>query len=231
MSGQGRLRHRPQGAASSGSSPLASAEEVEGSSPHHVRSSSRSNSPAPAPGRARRGFNLSREHLVVLVTGMCIGYLVLPMVLVQFIGPENLSLPTGNIPRLNVQRKMPTTDITDGSSETTPYNVRGGRKTSATDFNGAYPMAGSDVTSIIAAQFQLLSKQSIPTTTSPTVMLTRTLSDAMRKRILVTGGSGFVGSHLVDKLMMEGHEVVVVDNFFTGQKKNVEHWMHHPNFR
>merc|ERR1712038_1789687 len=39
-----------------------------------------------------------------------------------------------------------------------------------------------------------------------------------------------VGSHLVDKPMMEGHEVIVVDNFFTGQKKNIEHWLHHPNF-
>eukprot|EP00531_Pseudo-nitzschia_arenysensis_P018747 CAMPEP_0116138490 /NCGR_PEP_ID=MMETSP0329-20121206/12810_1 /TAXON_ID=697910 /ORGANISM="Pseudo-nitzschia arenysensis, Strain B593" /LENGTH=336 /DNA_ID=CAMNT_0003633477 /DNA_START=495 /DNA_END=1505 /DNA_ORIENTATION=+ len=56
------------------------------------------------------------------------------------------------------------------------------------------------------------------------------LSDQRRKKILVTGGAGFVGSHLVDKLMMEGHEVTVVDNFFTGQKKNVAHWMHHPNF-
>ena len=40
-----------------------------------------------------------------------------------------------------------------------------------------------------------------------------------------------VGSHLVDTLMMEGHEVIVVDNFFTGQKKNIAHWLHHPLFR
>lgn len=51
-----------------------------------------------------------------------------------------------------------------------------------------------------------------------------------RKRILVTGGAGFVGSHLVDHLMMEGHEVTVVDNFFTGRKRNVEHWIGHENF-
>lgn len=51
-----------------------------------------------------------------------------------------------------------------------------------------------------------------------------------RKRILITGGAGFVGSHLVDKLMLQGHEVTVVDNFFTGRKKNVEHWIGHPNF-
>lgn len=51
-----------------------------------------------------------------------------------------------------------------------------------------------------------------------------------RKRILVTGGAGFVGSHLVDRLMLEGHEVIVADNFFTGRKRNVEHWVGHENF-
>ncbi|KAG5833259.1 hypothetical protein ANANG_G00274030 [Anguilla anguilla] len=43
-------------------------------------------------------------------------------------------------------------------------------------------------------------------------------------------GAGFVGSHLTDKLMMDGHEVTVVDNFFTGRKRNVEHWIGHENF-
>lgn len=51
-----------------------------------------------------------------------------------------------------------------------------------------------------------------------------------RKRILITGGAGFVGSHLVDRLMLEGHEIIVVDNFFTGRKRNVEHWIGHENF-
>ncbi|XP_041379656.1 UDP-glucuronic acid decarboxylase 1-like [Gigantopelta aegis] len=51
-----------------------------------------------------------------------------------------------------------------------------------------------------------------------------------RKRILVSGGAGFVGSHLVDQLMLQGHEVSVVDNFFTGRKRNVEHWIGHENF-
>eukprot|EP00039_Didymoeca_costata_P001920 m.56253 g.56253 ORF g.56253 m.56253 type:complete len:455 (-) comp11027_c0_seq1:69-1433(-) len=51
-----------------------------------------------------------------------------------------------------------------------------------------------------------------------------------RKRILITGGAGFVGSHLTDVLMKQGHEVTVIDNFFTGRKKNVETWIGHPNF-
>ncbi|KAH8118552.1 NAD-binding protein [Phellopilus nigrolimitatus] len=51
-----------------------------------------------------------------------------------------------------------------------------------------------------------------------------------RKRILVTGGAGFVGSHLVDRLMLLGHEVTVLDNFFTGSRTNVSHWVGHPNF-
>lgn len=51
-----------------------------------------------------------------------------------------------------------------------------------------------------------------------------------RKRILITGGAGFVGSHLVDVLMQQGHEVVVADNFFTGRKRNVQQWLGHPNF-
>jgi UDP-glucuronate decarboxylase len=50
-----------------------------------------------------------------------------------------------------------------------------------------------------------------------------------RKRILVTGGAGFLGSHLIDRLIDQGHEVVCVDNFFTGTKRNLEH--HHVNPR
>jgi len=45
----------------------------------------------------------------------------------------------------------------------------------------------------------------------------------MRKRILVTGGAGFLGSHLCDKLLALGHEVVCLDNFFTGRRQNIEH--------
>ena len=56
------------------------------------------------------------------------------------------------------------------------------------------------------------------------------LAPSQRKRILVTGGAGFVGSHLVDRLMLLGHEVTVLDNFFTGSKTTVSHWVGHPNF-
>uniref|UniRef100_A0A7S2WCV9 UDP-glucuronate decarboxylase n=1 Tax=Rhizochromulina marina TaxID=1034831 RepID=A0A7S2WCV9_9STRA len=59
----------------------------------------------------------------------------------------------------------------------------------------------------------------------------RTLPESQRKRILITGGAGFVGSNLVDRLMMEGHEVIVLDNMFTGRKKNVQHWIGHPSFQ
>lgn len=52
----------------------------------------------------------------------------------------------------------------------------------------------------------------------------------MRKRILVTGGAGFLGSHLCERLLNEGHDVVCLDNYFTGQKQNVVHLMQHPFF-
>jgi UDP-glucuronate decarboxylase len=51
-----------------------------------------------------------------------------------------------------------------------------------------------------------------------------------RKRILVTGGAGFLGSHLCDRLIAAGHDVLCVDNFFTGNKRNVEHLLSHPRF-
>ena len=46
-----------------------------------------------------------------------------------------------------------------------------------------------------------------------------------QKRILVTGGAGFVGSNLVDVLMQQGHVVYVLDNLFTGRRHNIEHWI------
>jgi UDP-glucuronate decarboxylase len=51
-----------------------------------------------------------------------------------------------------------------------------------------------------------------------------------RKRILVTGGAGFLGSHLIDRLLQQGHEVLCVDNLFTGTKRNMEHLQSHSRF-
>lgn len=51
-----------------------------------------------------------------------------------------------------------------------------------------------------------------------------------RKRILVTGGAGFLGSHLIDRLLDQGHEVLCVDNLFTGTKQNIDHLHGHPRF-
>lgn len=52
----------------------------------------------------------------------------------------------------------------------------------------------------------------------------------MSKRILVTGGAGFLGSHLCERLLNEGNEVICMDNYFTGQKKNITHLINSPNF-
>jgi len=49
-------------------------------------------------------------------------------------------------------------------------------------------------------------------------------------RILVTGGAGFLGSHLCDRLLADGHEVIAVDNYFTGSRRNIAHLRSHPNF-
>lgn len=52
----------------------------------------------------------------------------------------------------------------------------------------------------------------------------------MTKRILVTGGAGFLGSHLCERLVKEGHDVICLDNYFTGNKKNIAHLMDNKNF-
>ena len=49
-------------------------------------------------------------------------------------------------------------------------------------------------------------------------------------RILVTGGAGFIGSHLIDRLMTQGNEVLCLDNFYTGHKRNILQWLNHPYF-
>ena len=50
------------------------------------------------------------------------------------------------------------------------------------------------------------------------------------KRILVSGGAGFLGSHLCERLLSDGHDVLCVDNFFTGSKTNVAHLLANPRF-
>lgn len=52
----------------------------------------------------------------------------------------------------------------------------------------------------------------------------------MKKSILVTGGAGFIGSHLCSKLIDQGHDVLCVDNFYTGSKNNIRHLLNHPHF-
>lgn len=139
----------------------------------------------------------SKKSIVILVVGTLVGYIVLPVLLVESSalwpqkGQDILTVPEAR-------------------------NLEDSKKS---------------IQLRLMEDQHLLSRQSLPTPSSPHVMETAVLSDHRRKKILVTGGAGFVGSHLVDKLMMEGHEVTVLDNFFTGQKKNIAHWFHHPNFR
>ncbi len=80
------------------------------------------------------------------------------------------------------------------------------------------------------------STQAAPTTSEPlgrgTVekMMPVPIPKATRLRVLVTGGAGFVGSHLVDRLMERGNIVIVADNFFTGRKENIMHHLQNPFF-
>ena len=52
----------------------------------------------------------------------------------------------------------------------------------------------------------------------------------MTSRILITGGAGFLGSHLCERLLAENHEVICVDNFYTSTRRNIRHLLNHPNF-
>jgi len=151
-----------------------------------------------APRGILSGNNIlfSKQTIMLLFVGTMLGYVVLPIILVN----------TGSL---------------SGSVLTKIPNDRNGQRRD---------LVANDVMDRLVENKKLMALQSMPTNRAKDIMKTAVLSDHKRKKILVTGGAGFVGSHLVDKLMMEGHEVTVVDNFFTGQKKNVAHWMHHPNF-
>ena len=58
----------------------------------------------------------------------------------------------------------------------------------------------------------------------------RQMDDVLRKRVLVTGGAGFLGSHLCERLLGEGHDVLCVDNYYTGRRSNIEHLLGNPRF-
>ncbi len=65
---------------------------------------------------------------------------------------------------------------------------------------------------------------------NPGVEVGRVRNYEATKRVLVTGGAGFLGSHLIDRLLAQGHDVVCVDNLFTGTKRNIEHLFGNPRF-
>jgi nucleoside-diphosphate-sugar epimerase len=60
--------------------------------------------------------------------------------------------------------------------------------------------------------------------------LTRRDAHVTERRVLVTGGAGFIGSHLCGRLLERGDEVVCVDNFYTGRRRNVQHLLSNPLF-
>jgi UDP-glucuronate decarboxylase len=64
----------------------------------------------------------------------------------------------------------------------------------------------------------------------PDLRLKESVAVSLLKRILVTGGAGFLGSHLCERLVDQGHDVICLDNFFTSQKTNVAHLLGRPNF-
>jgi len=156
----------------------------------------------------------------MLMTGVLIGSLLIPFVVKEY--RTELAIPGGRKldsgGGVTISRGKVTTKPKKKSSLQQPVLAEKEKRTN------------DEAWKRFLVDQQLLSTQSVPTRTTPQIMFTPVLPDSHRKKILVTGGAGFVGSHLVDKLMQEGHEVLVVDNFFTGQKKNIEHWHHHPNF-
>ena len=54
--------------------------------------------------------------------------------------------------------------------------------------------------------------------------------DQMSERVLITGGAGFLGSHLCDRMIAAGNEVICLDNYFTGRRQNINHLLDHPSF-
>jgi len=177
----------------------------------------------------------SRQSLMILSFGILFGYLLLPVLLVQKLDFNDLPASTFSKPPTAFEgmttpiQHVPTSNTARVRGNDKPAEIVTPKmnERNLTPINKEY----SKVEQRLVEEANILAQQSLPTSNTPRVMKTPYLPDHQRKKILVTGGAGFVGSHLVDKLMMEGHEVTVVDNFFTGQKKNIAHWLHHPNFR
>jgi NAD dependent epimerase/dehydratase family len=158
----------------------------------------------------RFGSFLTKPNLAILLFGIFLGHMIIPIIVVETTNFVSIAEPSF---------QEPTTEFSS-----THRSLR------MLAEEEKKPQVDNRIKHLIEDKM-LLSTQSLPTDRAPLVMETPRLSDHRRKKILVTGGAGFVGSHLVDKLMMEGHEVTVIDNLFTGQKKNVAHWFHHPNFK
>jgi len=174
----------------------------------------------------------SRQTFLVLGVGILFGYVLLPVLMIEMNVEEAMeALPSVTVKYPSNSRSMAERAAPQlrAASEHSPS--RSLELTHGANSRPAVPESMSSTEKRLMEDHDVLSTQSLPTSTTPYIMMTRKLPDHQRKKILVTGGAGFVGSHLVDKLMMEGHEVTVLDNFFTGQKKNVAHWFHHPNFR
>lgn len=189
---------------------------------------------------------LSRQSLLILGLGILFGYVLLPILLVEFDVESVLSeiqqmdrsksadgFASKSAPLRTNKNPYPGISVAGSTSTLRPPRTlesSGSTLTSAINGN-AHNNDMNEVQQRLVEENRALSSQSLPTTTTPYIMKTAQLPDHKRKKILVTGGAGFVGSHLVDKLMQQGHEVIVADNFFTGQKKNIAHWLHHPNFK
>lgn len=177
----------------------------------------------------------SRSSLPMLFSGVLVGYLILPALIANKLGFDDLlsqTQTTSTVQHKELYRPTFEGNVERGISATT--TVRGYGDEQIPKSVPIRSIRTEDVKETaekrIVENESLYASQSMPTATTPHIMEISKLPDAKRKKIMVTGGAGFVGSHLVDKLMMEGHEVVVIDNFFTGQKKNIAHWLHHPNF-
>jgi hypothetical protein len=197
--------------------------------------------------RYAAGNGSNKCVLFLVAFGILLGYVLV----LRHVVPENLNIDAAlaSLPKDESRKQQPPpppnpkiNDINHNNVQITQRkaNIRKDPVLPVKELKDMTAQEQADTTTterLVVAQQRLESNQhfvatqSIPTATTPYVMTTLTLPDHARRKILVTGGAGFVGSHLVDRLMMQGHEVIVVDNYFTGQQKNIAHWLHHPNFK